>query len=146
MKHQTLKLGSILTAGIIAVALCVCMVSGYVNKPFISVDPISDQNIGNPFTITGTTSLPAGSVLLVEVYPASFQNATGTGSGEFYGASGIVSVTAGSGNIHAWSMALNTTKFSPGTYLVKTSLFEGNTQKDDFTTGEPTSTVQFTLN
>lgn len=59
MKHQTLMYGSILAVGIIAAMICVGMVTGFsVAKPFISVDPVSDKNVGDQFTITGKTRPP----------------------------------------------------------------------------------------
>ena len=80
MKHQTLIMGSILAVGIVAVVVCVGMVSGYsVFKPFISVNPVSDKNVGDQFTISGETSLPAGTKMIAEVYPAVYEDQTGTG-------------------------------------------------------------------
>ena len=59
MKQKTLVIGSLLAVGIFAVLICVGMVNGFpAAKPFISVDPVSDKNVGDQFTITGTTSLP----------------------------------------------------------------------------------------
>ncbi|MFZ1897600.1 hypothetical protein [Methanoregula sp.] len=151
MKHQTLVMGSILAVGIVAVVVCVGMVSGYsVFKPFISVNPISDKNIGDDFNITGTTNLPTGTEILVEVYPASFEPTatdpqTGAQSGTFTGASGTVTVTQGTGNINTWSMDLNTITFSPGKLLVNASVFTGDAKKGIISTSEPIGTREFTL-
>jgi len=144
-------MGSILAVGVIAIVICVGMVSGYsVFKPFISVDPISDKNIGDDFNITGTTNLPAGTEILVEVYPASFEPTatdpqTGAQSGTFTGASGIVTVAQGTGNLNTWSMDLNTITFSPGKLLVNASVFTGDAKKGIISTSEPIGKREFTL-
>ena len=65
MKHQTLALGSVVAVSVIAIVICVGMVSGYsVFKQYISVDPVSDRNAGDVFTVTGTTNLPVGTELM----------------------------------------------------------------------------------
>ena len=147
MKAQTLALGSILAAGIIAAVLCVGMVSGYSeNKPFISVDQLSDKNIGDQFTITGTTSLPAGTRVMVEVSPFALETeSVRTGSGEFTGAADIVDVTRGTGDTNTWSMDLNTSTLKPGEYLVNASLFTGNVKMGDFSTGNVNGRTTFTV-
>ena len=79
MKQKTLVTGSILAVAIVAIAICVGMVSGYsIFKPFISVDPIGDKNAGDSIILTGKTSLPAGTEILVQVYSASFESGSGT--------------------------------------------------------------------
>jgi hypothetical protein len=147
MKHQTLMHSSILAAVIIAAVICVGMVTGFsVTKPFISVDPVSDKNIGDQFMITGKTSLPAGTEIQVQVYAASFETEGGrTGSGEFTGAVGIVDVTEGKGDTNTWSMDLNTTTFEPMEYLVNASLFTGDVKKGDFSTGNINGKTTFTI-
>jgi hypothetical protein len=146
MKHQTLMYGSILAVGIIAAVICVGMVTGSsVAKPFISVDPISDKNIGDQFAITGTTSLPAGTEILAEVYPASFEDKTGTGSGVFSGATGTITVTGGTGGANTWSFPLDTSTFQPVEYLVNISTFTGDPAKGDFKKGDISGTARLTL-
>jgi hypothetical protein len=151
MKNKTLMYGSILAAGIIVVVLCVGMVTGFsVAKPFISVDPISDKNIGDQFTITGNTSLPAGTEILFQIYPASFEAAatdpqTGAQNGEFTGATGTVTVTQGTGGTNTWSVDVDLTTFLPTEYLVNVSLFTGDASRGDFSTGNPFGTTTFTV-
>ncbi len=146
MKHQTLMYGSILAVGIIAAMICVGMVTGFsVAKPFISVDPVSDKNVGDQFTITGKTSLPAGTEILAEVYPASFEDQTGTGSGEFTGATGTVTIAGGTGGTNTWAFPLNTSTFRPMEYLVNVSSFKGDISKGDYTKGEIFGSTRFTV-
>ena len=145
MKHQTLIAGGIVAACIIAIVICVGMVSGYTAfKPFVSVDPVSDKNTGDVFAITGTTNLPEGTNLVVEVYPASFdEHASDTG--EFSGAMGTADVMAGSNGINTWSMELDTSVFVPMEYLVNVSVVTENSDNDDYATGGPFDTTLFTL-
>jgi len=146
MKHQTLVMGSIIAVGIIALVICVGMVSGYsVFKPFISVDPVSDKNTGDAVTITGKTSLPAGTELLIEAYPASFKDQTGNGSGVFSGATGTVTVTKGSGIVNTWSWPLDTSTFQPMDYLISVSSVTGDLSKGEFTKGDLSASTTFTF-
>jgi len=102
---------------------------------FITIDALPEITINNISVITGTTSLPAGGDLLVEVYPASFEtgysfstdaretdmNRSLSGAAVFAGATGGVSVVKGSGGYNLWSFTLETYKFSPGQYLINVS-------------------------
>lgn len=145
MKHQTLIAGGILAACIIAIVICVGMVSGYTAfKPFISVEPVSDKNTGDVFAITGTTNLPAGTNLVVQVYAASFEEHA-SDTGEFSGALGTVDVLAGNGGINTWSMELNTSVFVPMEYVVNVSVINGDSSTGDFVTSGPFDTTKFTL-
>lgn len=145
MKHQTLVMGSILAVCVVAIVICVGMVSGYsVFKPFISVDPVSDKNAGDVFTVTGTTNLPVGTELMVEIYAASFdEHASDTG--EFSGAMGTADVTSGFGGINTWSMEVNTSVFVPMEYLVNVSVITGDVRNSRTATGAPFGTTTFTV-
>ena len=127
------------------------MVTGFsVAKPFIWFDPLSDKNVGDKFTITGTTNLPGGNEILFQVYPASFEPTatdpqTGTQSGLFTGATGTVAVTRSSGDTNTWSADVDLSTFQPKEYLVNVSLLTGDTSKGDFSTGSPFSTTTFTV-
>ena len=151
MKNTPLILGSILAIGIIAVVICVGMVTGSSSaKPFISVDPVSDKNTGDRFDITGTTSLPAGTELLFEVYPSSFvpqttDPETGAQSGLFTGATGVIKVTGGTGGINTWSFDLDTSTFAPKEYLVNVSQVAGDLAKGDYRTGPAYGTAVFNV-
>lgn len=127
MKHKTLATGSFFAVGIFAVLICVGMGTGFLaEKPFISVDPVSDKNTGDQLTITGTTSLPTGTHVIVEVYPASFEDQTGTGYGNFNGATGTVAIVKGTGEVNTWSWPLDTATFKPGEYRVSVSSVNGD--------------------
>ena len=147
MKQQTLLTGSIIAVGIVIVAICVGMVSGYpFFRPFISVDPVSDKNVGDQFAITGTTDLAAGTEIVVEVYPSVFETEEGrNGSGEFSGAAGIETVVLGTGNANAWSFSLDTASLKPTEYVVRASVLKGDPTKGDYSTGDVYTETTFTL-
>ena len=154
MKQKTLVTSSTLAVAIVAIAICVGMVSGYsIFRPFISVDPIGDKNAGDPVILTGKTSLPAGTEILVQVYPACYESGcgtttdpkTGTVSGEFSGATGTVTVARGTGNVNTWSTPVETNTFTSGEYVVTADSLKGDISKGDYTKGDISGTMRFTL-
>ncbi|MEN6611011.1 MAG: hypothetical protein ABFC24_09210 [Methanoregulaceae archaeon] len=145
MKQKTLMYGSFLAAAIIVVAVCVGMVTGFsFAKAFISVDPVSDKNVGDLFTVTGTTNLPAGTELLVQIEPASFEPESGV-DGVFSGTAGGADVIAGTGGTNTWSLDVNTSTLNPVKMRVNVSVFTGDMAKGNFSTSEPFGTWEFTL-
>ncbi|WP_292367710.1 hypothetical protein [Methanoregula sp. UBA64] len=111
---------------------------------YIAIDTLPDLHADGVYVITGTTSLPAGQGLMMNVYPAAFENgsynfsvnARDTGPnatfsetevGVFSGASGGTLVVNGTGGENLWSFDLATYKFAPGVYLI-------NVSNDDFDT------------
>jgi hypothetical protein len=145
MKHQPLVMAGIIAVCVVALVICVGMVSGYsVFKPFISVNPVSDKNAGDVFTVSGKTNLPAGTNLMVQIYATSFENHA-SDTGEFSGAMGTVDVKSGIGGINTWSMELNTSVFVPMEYLVNVSVITGDIRKGSSATGAPFGTTTFTV-
>jgi len=61
---------------------------------YIRIDPVRDHIVGDQFSITGTTNLPAGEELLVQVYTSSFKPTMKSQSGEFSGASGTIKTSS----------------------------------------------------
>ena len=146
MNKKTLAVGSLLAVGICAVLVCVGMVTGFsVAQPFISVDPVSDKNVGDQFTITGTTNLPAGTEMLAEVYPVSFEDQNGDGSGEFTGAAGTITIAGSTGSSNTWAFPVDSSTFKPTEYLVTISLLKGDSSKGDYVKGDLFGTTRFTL-
>lgn len=102
---------------------------------FLTIDALPDITINNVSEITGTTSLAAGSGVLVEVYPASFEtgysfstdaketdmNRSLSGAAVFAGATGRVAIKKGNSGYNLWSFRLETYRFSPGQYLINVS-------------------------
>jgi len=70
--------------------------SGSGSEYYITIDPISDHYVGDRFTITGTTNIPADADMLVEVYTSSFAPTQKSQSGEFSGATGTIKASTGS--------------------------------------------------
>jgi len=68
--------------------------SGSGNEYYITIDPVGDHYVGDRFTITGTTNIPADNDLLVQVYTSSFKPTQKSQSGEFSGATGTVKASA----------------------------------------------------
>ena len=94
-------------------------VSFFVNEPDAFIDPIGEHEVGEKFSITGTTNLAVDDNLMVEVYSSSFAP-TGKGQpNEFSGKSGIVKVQPGSGNYNRWSFDIDASGFVPDEYIVK---------------------------
>jgi hypothetical protein len=162
MKTQTLVLGSILAAGIIAAVICIGMVTGFsVMKPFISAGPVSDKNTGDPsgitgitpgdtvqyirvdplddkttgdlLIVTGSTNLPAGTVLMFQ-----------TGSyGVGYGGDTIV--REGTGGVNRFSAPVDTSILKPGTQTITVTNMKGDPAKGDYGPGTVKGTAIFTL-
>ena len=103
---------------------------------YIAIDALPDLHTDSVYVITGTTSLPAGEGLMMNFYPASFENgsynfsvdARDTGpnttfseTGVFSGAEGETEVVNGTAGENLWSFDLATYKFTPGVYLINIS-------------------------
>lgn len=145
MKNTTLMYGGFLAAAVIVGVLCVGMVTGFsFSKAFISVDPVSDKNVGDLFTVTGTTNLPAGTELLVQIEPASFEPEYGV-DGVFSGTAGFADVIEGTGGTNTWSLDVNTSTLNPVKMRVNVSVFTGDLATGKISTSEPIGTWQFTL-
>jgi hypothetical protein len=89
----------------------------------ITIDALPVTLLNRTYTITGTTSLPAGAELLFQVIPAEIEvaiNSDGmTASG--VGAMGTVDVVRGAGDTNTWSADLNLAQFPPDQYLLNVS-------------------------
>ena len=103
---------------------------------FITIDALPDIRADNVYMITGTTSLPAGEDLLVQVYPVSFEtnynfslegreagaDRTLSGAAVFGGATGMTPIVNGSGGEeNLWSFRLETYQISGGQYRINVS-------------------------
>ena len=43
-----------------------------IRSPFITIDPVSDHSVHDPFNVTGTTNIPAGETIFIEMADTSF--------------------------------------------------------------------------
>ena len=92
-----------------------------IEEPSIKINPVTEKQIGEKFTIAGTTNLAVDDELLVEVVSSSFAPTQKTQSGEFSGATGTVKVVKGTEGFNIWSFPVDTTTFKPDEYIVKVS-------------------------
>ncbi len=142
MKHQTLVMGSILAAGIVAIVVCVGMAMGFPlanplhigaafpSGPYIHVDPVADRTTGDLLIVKGTTNLPPDTTLMVEV-----------GN---YG--GNTEVRNSSSSANWFSMPVDTSVIKPGTYTIKVIKMKGDPAKGDYGPTNLNGTTSFTLN
>nr|WP_319376259.1 hypothetical protein [uncultured Methanoregula sp.] len=150
MRTQTLKIGSLIVVGIIAAVICVGMVTGFsVAKPLIPVDPVSDKNTGNApgitgqyitidpisdkttgdlLIITGSTNLPAGTMLMIQ-------------AGNF---GGNTEVNPGSNGVNRYSMPIDSSILEPGTQTITVINLIGDLAKE-YKPGTVKETSTFTL-
>jgi hypothetical protein len=137
MEQKTLMHSSILAAIFIAAVIGASMVNGFPGaKPFISVDPVSDKNVGEQFTITGTTNLPAGSEIMVDIHPSSLDLNTGMVSDPKTGAAmrldgsmvvtGMFTVDKNPDGIATWSFDVPSAKFLTGEYTAIVFVYNKN--------------------
>lgn len=100
-------------------------VSFYVGSPTVTIDTIGDKaSTSANFTIHGTTSLAPGDKLTVDITSSSFRPTSKNAPSGFSGASGTVTVVAGSGGKNTWSFDVDTSSFTPDEYIVKVSAVE----------------------
>jgi hypothetical protein len=158
MKNQSLIYGSLLAVGIIAAVICVGLVTGFsITKPFISVDPVSDKNVGDQsgitgnvpadstqyinidpvadkttgdlLIVTGSTNLPAGTTLMVQ---------TGNSNGD-------AKVRAGTVGVNRFSSPFDTFTMEPGTKTIMVTNMIGDIEEGDYRKGDVNTTASFTL-
>ncbi len=100
-----------------------------VELPQITILPVDEKQVGDQFTLAGTTNLAVDDTILVEVTSSSFKPTAKTESGEFSGSSGTVTVRKGSGGLNRWSFPVNTATFRPDEYIIHVSGITVNTQE-----------------
>jgi inhibitor of cysteine peptidase len=64
---------------------------------YVTITPVGDHFVGDKFFIMGTTNLPPGDEILVEVTSSSFKPTEKTQSGEFSGSTGTMKLSTGGG-------------------------------------------------
>jgi hypothetical protein len=83
------------------------IVASSYQKPVININTVGDKHIGDKFTITALTNLPAGSEILVKVYSTSTNGATGT-----------VKVIKSNSDMNEISFDVDASTFKQGDYIV----------------------------
>jgi trimeric autotransporter adhesin len=90
-----------------------------VEVPKIVILPIGDHQVGDKFTIQGTTNLAVDDQILVQVVSSSFTPTDKTQSGEFSGNTGTVKVVAGTQGFNTWSFPVDASSFKPDEYIAQ---------------------------
>ncbi|MFA5332501.1 MAG: hypothetical protein WC342_08995 [Methanoregula sp.] len=158
MKHQTMIMGGIVAAGIIAVVLCVGLVTGFSGiGPFtssdplsatssgilsasartppgnsglyITIDPVADKTTGDLLIVSGSTNLPEGTTLMVKAGNSG----------------GNAVVRSGSGGVNQFSSPVDTSDMEPGTKKITVTNMIGDLEKGDYRKGDVNATASFEL-
>ena len=88
---------------------------------WITIDPLSDSEkiIGTPFTVTGTTNLPAGTQLDIRFVPVKYVDVDMFVNKEMLFAKTYVQTgVSPSSSLNIWSYEVNTSNFIPPAYQV----------------------------
>ena len=97
-----------------------------VANPVITIYPIGNHTIGDLITITGTTNVPAGTVLSISVGPSTFTNYR---PNYFMGQTTVIPGTG----TNTWSTVVNTTEFIADQYHLTVAPIKGYALSNDTT-------------
>ncbi|OPY38304.1 MAG: hypothetical protein A4E35_00727 [Methanoregula sp. PtaU1.Bin051] len=90
----------------------------------ISIEPMDDHFVNEPFIITGTTNISPGSELLIEIYPL---NRTRSIKGVISsGSAARININGGSDGKNTWSYPVDPSDFHPGEYRVVVSSYQSD--------------------
>jgi hypothetical protein len=92
----------------------------------IRVDPISDKNTGDTFTLTGTTSLPAGTNIIWQILPDTGTPPTGINGDSMMSVGGNYQVTKGDGTSNRISLVVDLGRLVPGKYVAIVGTMKGD--------------------
>ena len=115
---------------------------GSAGTPAITVEPVGDRQQGEVFRLSGATSLPVGTILLCNIYPAYIEN-PGERPALSKSPSGITSdtiVIRGTGTSNRWGCALDTYGYEKTRYIVNVSTISEDTHRTEIF-----GSAQFTL-
>jgi hypothetical protein len=109
----------------------------------IAIDPIGDKKVGDTFTLTGTTSLPAGTNIFWQILPDTGIPPTGLDGNSQMSVGGNNQVTKGDGIVNRISQAVDLGRLVPGKYVVIVGEMKGDFS--DFKIGNQYGYTYFTL-
>ena len=92
----------------------------------IRIDPISDKHTGDTFTLTGTTSLPAGTNIIWQILPDTGTPPTGLNGDSMMSVGGNYQVTKGDGTSNRISLAVDLGRLVPGKYVAIVGKMKGD--------------------
>ena len=84
----------------------------------ILIDGIRDTTAGDPLVVSGRTSLPVGTELIVIVVPTIMESGKITGNFKNRELSTVTKVTAGAANGNRFSVTLDTGKLEPAEHIL----------------------------
>ena len=84
----------------------------------ILINGIPDTTAGDPLVVSGRTSLPVGTDLIVIVVPVTMESGKITGNFKNRELSAMTNVTAGAANGNRFSVTLDTGKLAPAEHLL----------------------------
>jgi len=126
--------------------------SRYQPPRFITIDTFPDPPRNTMSVLTGTTNLPAGEELTVEIVPDMKRdynflvNPQDRSQGaNFSGVIGSITVQAGSGGINLWAMDFDTYRLDPGKYAVEVSNSKTNQTTFMHEQGDVSVATSFTI-
>ncbi len=100
---------------------------------YITIDPVADRTTGDLLIVTGSTNLPAGTILMVQ---------TGS-SGVGYG--GDAMVRTGTGGVNRFSAPVDTSGLKPGTLEITVTNMIGDPAQGNYREGTVKGTASFVL-
>jgi hypothetical protein len=108
----------------------------------ILINGIRDITAGDPLVVSGRTSLPVGTELIVIVVPTTMESGKITGNFKNRELSAVTKVTAGAENGNRFSVTLDTGKLEPAEHILFVS--DKNDESAD-STSEPVGVTGSTL-
>lgn len=99
----------------------------------IIINGIRDVTAGDPLVVSGRTSLPVGTDLIVIVVPTTMESGKITGNFKNRELSAVTKVTTGAANGNQFSVTLDTGKLKPAEHLLFVS--DKNDEPADSTSG-----------
>lgn len=111
----------------------------------ILINGIRDVTAGDPLVVSGRTSLPVGTELIVIIVPATMESGKITGDFKNRELSAVTKVTAGGANGNRFSVTLDTGKLAPAEHILFVS---DKSDEPAESTSEPvgvTGTVLFNI-
>lgn len=95
-------------------------------SPWLTIDTISNQTIGVPFTITGKTNTEEGTPLVVLLVPERYADPHRSQTWQKFFFEGRAAVERSGNDIYnIWSFPVNTTDFIESVYVVHVSSLDG---------------------
>ncbi len=92
----------------------------------ILIHPVEDHTMGDQFVIDGTTTLPEGEEILVQIMPSSFVPGLKIPEGMQEGTTGTVYVMGNHKGDNTWRFPVDTTHWLAHEYLVSVAAIRGN--------------------